>query len=162
MAARTVRLLCAIGAAAAVPLGAQEPVVSRTLDSSAVVRFYLRSGGVEKGKLLTPFGPDSTMFRFCRYPAPPCTIGGDRYVERPEWDVTRLDLRSGTRLWWGTGIGASLGIIAGLTMIDFIEWGEERQLGTGEGIRVVLVSTAILVGIGALIGAGLDVWRPAP
>jgi hypothetical protein len=162
MVARAIWLLCTVGAANALPLRAQDSVVSRTLDSSTVVRLYLRSGGTEKGKLLAPFGPDSTTFRYCRYPAPPCTIGGERYIERSAWDVTHLDLRSGTRLGWGAGIGASLGFVAGFQLIEFIEWGEERQLGTGESVRVVFLSTAVLGGLGALIGAGLDAWKPVP
>lgn len=158
---RILWLLCALSAAASSPLQAQEPVVTRTLDSSAVVRLYLRDGGVEKGKLVTPFGPDSTVVRYCRYPAPPCRIGGDRYAEHLVSEVTQLDVRSGTRVWWGAAIGASLGILAGFATIEFIEWGEERQLSTGEGIRVVFLSTALLGGLGTLIGAGLDAWRPA-
>jgi hypothetical protein len=143
------------------PLWPQEALVRQTLDSGTVLRLHLQDARMEKGKLLTPFTPDDTIFHYCRYPAPPCAVGDNRYVERPAWDVSSVDIRSGTRIWWGVGIGVPIGLAWSYMTVGLIEYGRETNVGTGEAIRITLLSTAVWAGLGALIGAGIDVWKPA-
>jgi hypothetical protein len=141
-------------------LQGQGPRLPRTLETGTVVRFHLGGGKQEGGRLLAPFAPDSTTFRYCRYPAPPCEIGGLRYVERPLTDVRGIDLHRGTRAPLGGYIGGGFGFFFGLELRSFSESMAEHDLSTGEDIGIVAGSTLFFGLIGVMIGAMFTKWAP--
>src|SRR6185312_3538936 len=66
------------------------------VDSGTVVRLQLRSGVREKGRLLSPYAPDSSRVRYCHYPAPSCSLGDERYREQPASDLSAVEVRRGS------------------------------------------------------------------
>ena len=150
--------LYALSVLVPVCLLAQQPAMPTRLDSGTVVRLQLRSGGTVKAKLLAAFTPESTRFRYCTYPAPPCIIGGERYREQATADVVSWQQRQGTRAVPGLIIGGVLGVWLGFQAIDFAESVGESKLSAGEKRRTIVISTAAIGALGYLIGAGLDKW----
>jgi hypothetical protein len=130
------------------------------LDSGVTVRLYLRSGRRVAGKLLVQFAPDSTRFRFCRYPAPPCVIGGHRYVEQPAGQVWRLEIRRGSHAVPGVIVGSALGLGVGALGIGFAEGVSDWPISTGQKVTTLSCSVLCCAALGLLVGAGLDSWRP--
>jgi|SRR5579859_1678370 len=143
-------------------LAAQDAAPLPVLDSGAIVRFQLRSGNQASGKLLAPFARDSTRFRFCTYPAPPCGVGGDRYHEQLASDLVGVDVRRGTKAVPGLVLGAALGVGVGFAAVSFDESMSEHTLSTFGKVKVVGIATLIVAGLGWMIGGGIDEWGTAP
>lgn len=139
----------------------QQPLVRRTLDSATVIRLHLPTSQREVGKLLAPFGTDSTMLRYCRYPAPPCRMGGLRYVERPAANVLTLEIHLGTARNRYALIGGLVGAGLGIPLRAFAEAMEERDLPLSEEIGIVAGTAAVFALIGALIGVNIHYWGAA-
>jgi hypothetical protein len=143
-------------------LAAQAPVRPIRLDSGAVVRLQLHSGPRLKGKLLSPYATDSSRVRYCPYPAPPCRVGDDRYRETSAGDISSWEVHQGTGWRRGLIVGALAGAGAGYLLIEFIESTGDTPITTGEKFRVVVSSTAVLGGLGALIGSAFERWGRRP
>ena len=150
-------LLLSLVALGRTPLAAQEPLLRHGLGTGTVVRLHLATGTQERGKLLTPFALDSTLFRYCLYPAPQCTAEDARYRERLAREIRAVDLHTGTRAGLGALLGLPVGIAVGLVFTDFAEWASEREQGPG----ILIGSAAAFAGLGALIGGSFDRWESA-
>ncbi|MGD8727631.1 MAG: hypothetical protein PVH40_08295 [Gemmatimonadales bacterium] len=154
-------LLLTCGVFVFTPVVAQVPLVRYGLGPGTVVRLHLESGQHERGKLLAPFAPDSTTFRYCLYPAPVCGPDARYYRERLAAEIRALDLHQGTRAGVGALIGLPVGIAVGIILTEFAESAGERELSGGERTALLLGNSAVFAGIGALIGGTMDRWRPA-
>lgn len=153
-------VLFALGAA--VDVRAQNPLVTVPLDSGAVIRLHLRDGVTEGGKLIAPFGPESTQFSYCRWPALPCSVGGSGHLRRPTADVFRIDVHRGARAPRGAVVGGLVGVALGLVYIEALRYSSETPLESGDRVRVVSASTALCAVFGATIGGLFDRWSRAP
>lgn len=155
---RASALICVAAMAAdAVSALAQRPLVSRQLDSGAVVRMTFSTGRREVGRLIAPFGPDSVLLRHCPYFRSPCLVRGDGRMLVRATEVARIEVRQGTHSRTGTAIGAILGVpllLAGLSNAD--EPPSDWRLGA-----LVVGSVVCSAGWGALVGSWLDAWTPA-
>jgi hypothetical protein len=153
----------ALAVAVFTPVGAEAQVqlVSQALDSNTVIRVRLRTGLREKARLLADFGPDSTLLRYCRDPSTPCVRRSIRYIERPATDAVALEVRRGSRALTGAVIGAPIGLAIGWFAVALSENASELPGSTGKRAGIMLPVTALFAGIGALMGAGIDVWSPA-
>jgi hypothetical protein len=149
----------------ATPLTAQEtsPKVAHDrigLDSGTVVRFHWING-TEKAMLLAPFGPESSLVRYCRYPAPACgTSDLNPSRARSLSDLSRLEVRQGSQVGRGALIGAGVGALGGLLLILGYSLSDRVAPSTSEQVLTVGLTTAVWSGLGALIGASLDSWEP--
>ena len=132
------------------------------LDSGATVRLQVGTGRRVTGKLLAPFAPDSTRFRYCLYPAPPCTARDDRYAEQPAGEVTAVQVRRGTQAIPGVAIGAAVGVGFGFGLVDLGQSLGEHTYSSATKLRLVTLSTLFWAGLGLMVGAGLDKWRHVP
>ena len=142
-------------------LAAQAPVRPFQLDSGTVVRLQLRSGVREKGKLLSPYGPDSSRLRYCHYPAPPCRVGDERYRDQPTSDVSKVEVRRGSAWLPGLAIGGVVGVAFGALVVAFAESVGESPVSTGEKARAIAGGTLVFGGLGALVGSAFERWgRP--
>ncbi len=151
-----------LGSLAAAPLIAQEPPQGLSLDSGTVVRLHWRDH-VERARLLAPLEPNSTEVRYCRYPGPVCggsTLNPPR--TRPASELTRLDLRRGSRTGRGALIGAAAGAVGGLIVL--VGHGLSDQPAPSKRVQVltVLSLAGIGSGFGALVGSASDDWARAP
>ena len=136
---------------------AQRPLVSRKLDSGAVVRMTFYSGRREVGRLIAPFGPDSVLLRYCPYLQSSCPVSADRGTQVPATGVARLDVRQGTHARTGAILGAVLGVpltIAGLSNVD-------QSPSDWQAAGLLVGGVALSAGWGALVGSWLDAWKPA-
>jgi hypothetical protein len=141
---------------------AQRPLVSAPLDSGTVVRLRLRDGSFEGGKLLAPFGPDSSRFSYCRWPALPCVPGDTRHVVRPAAAALGVDLHRGSGAPLGGAIGGAVGLALAYVYIKLVEYGEEKEVGVGRGIKIVAVTAGLSATFGAVVGGMFHHWAPAP
>jgi hypothetical protein len=135
-------------------LSAQRLLPLPALDSGTAVRLDLRSGQRVAGKLVAPFTPDSARFRFCRYPAPPCIQGGDRYAELLAADVLAIQVRTGTKIVPGAVLGTLFGLGVGFATLSF----SDSKPSFSRRVATLGVSVLIVGGIGLSIGAGSDEW----
>lgn len=136
---------------------AQRPLVSRQLDSGAVVRMTFSTGRREVGRLIAPFGPDSVLLRYCPYLQSSCPVSGDRRTQVPAMGVARLDVRQGTHSRTGAILGAVLSVP--LMYVGFS--GLEQNLSGWRAAGLVAVGVVCSTGWGALVGSWLDAWKPA-
>ena len=143
-------------------LPAQSPARPFQLDSVTVVRLELHSGAREKGKLLSPYAPDSSRIRYCHYPAPPCRAGDERYRDPSTSDFSSLEVRRGTAWLPGLVIGGVVGVVFGLGVAGLAESLSETPNTTAQEISAVVGSTAFLGGLGALVGSAIEKWDAAP
>ena len=131
------------------------------LDSGTVVRLQLHSGIREKGKLLSPYAPESTLIRYCHYPAPSCRAGDERYREQPSSDVSSVEVRRGSAWLPGLVIGGVVGAVFGSLVVGFSESVGDVPLSTGEKASAVAGGTLVFGGLGALVGSAFERWgRP--
>jgi hypothetical protein len=145
---------------AAAPLLAQEARAPLRLDSGSVVRLTWADGR-EKARLLAPLEWDSTLVRYCRYPSPVCgesTINPPRM--RPVSELTRVEVRRGSRTGRGALIGAAFGTVGGLFVLYTQGLSDGPPLSRNQQVLTVAVIAAAWSGIGAVIGAGSDNWAP--
>ena len=136
----------------------QQPLVPRTLDSGTVVRLHVESGDRTVGKLLVPFGLDSTRLRFCQYPAPPCTPGGTRYGEYLSEQIRRLEIHRGTAAKRYAIIGAIVGLPLGILGRALAESNAEQDLPLTQNVAILVTPSAILALVGALVGGNVHSW----
>lgn len=131
------------------------------IDSGTVVRFHWRNGS-EKARLLAPLGPGSSAARYCRYPAPSCGSDVNPARARPLNDLSRLDIRHGSRAGRGALLGAAGGLAGGLLII--LGYGLSDRLAPTASEQVLIVGGVTLVwtGLGTLIGASFDNWKEVP
>ena len=148
----------ASAALAARPAAAQQPLVTQPIDSGAVVRLRLQDGSREGAKLLTRFGPGFDTLSYCRWPALPCTPGGERHVVRPATAVLGIETYRGSGAKLGAIVGAIVGVPMGLVAVELVKYGEERDPGT---VRIVAGSSVGWAVFGAMIGAFFQRWGPA-
>jgi hypothetical protein len=148
----------------ATTLTAQRMPLSQPLDSGVVVRLRLGAGTRETGRLVTPFAPDSSVFRYCRWPPGSCAVGDAQYTERPASSVLALEVRLGSRARAGAVVGTVFGVLVG----GFVASGgvetETGSINRLRGLPLVLsaVGSVIAVGaFGALIGDGFSRWEVA-
>jgi len=139
-------------------LPAQAPARPFKLDSGTVVRLQLHSGIREKGKLLSPYAPESNRIRYCHYPAPPCQVGDDRYREQPTSDLSNVEVRRGTAWLPGLVIGGVVGAVFGSLIVGFSESVGDVPLSTGEKARAIAGGTLVFGGLGALVGSAFERW----
>ena len=155
-------LLGACMALAARPAPAQQPLLTRPLDSGAVVRLRLGESSREGAKLLTRFGPGFDTLSYCRWPALPCAPGSERHVVRPATAVLGIETYRGSGAKLGAIIGAIVGVPMGLVAVEFVKFGEERDPGRARSVRIVAGSSVGWAVFGAMIGAFFQRWGPAP
>lgn len=155
-------LLVLLGILGVSPLLAQSAHEPVTLDSGTVVRLHW-AGGSEKARLLAPFGWDSVLVWYCRYPSPVCGESSlNQPRVRPVETLTRLDVRHGSRTRRGMLIGAGFGALGGLLVLQARALGDAPPLTSGQQILTVASLTVAWGAIGALIGAASDDWRTVP
>jgi hypothetical protein len=140
-------------------LPAQAPARPFKLDSGTVVRLQLHSGVREKGKLLSPYAPDSSRLRYCHYPAAPCRVGDERYRDQPTSDVSKVEVRRGSAWLPGLVLGGVVGAGFGSLAVGFSESVGDVPLSTGEKARAIAGGTLVFGGLGALIGSAFERWR---
>jgi hypothetical protein len=153
--------LCATALVLAAPAAAQVKLLYVPLDSGAAVRLFLTDGRRATGRLLAPFGPDSTRFFYCPGArgvcgAPP--FAGPRTTAADQ--VVRVETRRGNRAVTGAliGTGAALGATAiACALVD----GLGCDPADGTFVYAVLPAGLVGAGIGALIGGSIAVWAPA-
>ena len=155
----TALLLAVVGATS---LLAQAPGPAAALDSGTVVRLYWPAGN-EKARLLAPFGRDSALVRYCRYPSPLC---GDSALNptraRPARDLVRIEVRQGSRTGRGALIGAGVGALGGLAVLLGRGLSDEPAWSTGRQVLTLAGAAGIWSLFGALIGSASDDWAPVP
>lgn len=157
-----VRIALTLTAFGASHLHGQQQGPLPALDSGATVRLYLRSGARVTGKLIAPFGSDSTRFRYCLYPAPPCMSGDHRYAEQPAGDVTSVQLRRGTRAIPGVAVGSVVGVGFGFGLVGLGQSLGEHTYSSSTKAKIVTLSTFMWAGLGLMVGAGIDKWKHVP
>lgn len=119
-------------------------------------RILLDSGTVVQ------FRPASSEARYCRYPAPSCGSDMNPARARPLNDLSRLDIRHGSRVGRGALLGAAGGLAGGLLII--LGYGLSDRIAPTAGEQILIVGSVTLVwtGLGALIGASFDNWKEVP
>ena len=81
-------------------LPAQERLLYLPLDSATAVRLRLTDGRRVTGRLVQPFGPDSTRFVYCPGERARCPAAGAGAVRvTPAADVTRVETRRARPRW---------------------------------------------------------------
>jgi len=171
-ARRAVPLL--IGSLVASPVHAQQPLVTRPLDSASVVRLELARGGRVEAVLLAPFAPESSgviygppRYRECGVPRSVCRF------RTPAAEVRVIEVPRGNRAarsaLVGAAIGGGLGLALGLAVtaddgpcVAFPGAGCDQPSHLGVISLTTLVGAGIGAGLGALFGLGSPAWRPAP
>ncbi len=128
------------------------------IDSGTTVRLQLLAGPRISGILIAPFAPDSALFRYCSYPAPPCHVGGQRYMEQSAGNVVAVEVRTGTKAMPGLAIGGIVGVVVGVLGVNFAESQRESSFSTSETVGSIGLSTLIFAGLGLMIGGGMDKW----
>jgi hypothetical protein len=147
---------------ASAPLLAQAARAPLSLDSGSVVRLHW-TDGKEKARLLAPLEWNSTLVRYCRYPSPVCggsTLNPQR--TRPVGELTRLEVRRGSRTGRGALIGAGFGTLGGLVVLCTERLGDGPHLSKGQQVLAVAAFAAAWGGLGTLIGGASDEWATAP
>ncbi|MBI1967730.1 MAG: hypothetical protein HYS40_07055 [Gemmatimonadetes bacterium] len=161
MRRRCIERACAALLAAA-PVSAQQ-LVYLPLDSATVVRLHLLRGGTVSGRLLVPFGPDSTRFTWC-----PAGRGGCRWDAgrtrrlTPAADVRRVDVRRGSRSTQGAVIGGAVLVGVAATFCALTDTGGCDPARGGFLSYVALPTALVGSGIGAIVGGGIPKWEEAP
>jgi hypothetical protein len=149
--------------AAPAGLSAQGGLVYLPLDSSSVIRLHLTGGRRVTGRLLAPFGPDSTRFVWCAGVRGPCGAdarSGARVT--PAADVTRVETRRGHRAARGAVVGAIAAAVGAAAVCAATDVGG-CDPAKGGFFSYVLLPTALAgAGVGAIVGAGISVWERAP
>lgn len=151
-----------LGLLAAPSLGAQGVPGPVLLDSGTVVRLHW-PGGHEKGRLLAAFGREAVAVRYCRYPSPVCgesTLNPPR--TRAAQDLTRVEVRRGSRTRRGALIGAAVGALGGLVYLLGSGFGDGPALSTREQVLSVALLAGTWSGIGAFVGSMSDDWKAVP
>ena len=113
---------------------------------------------------MAPFGPDSSMFRYCLYYAAPCLSATDeRLRERPASDIARLEIKVGSRAGRGFLIGtAACGLVWAFLgpYVGWPDWTNNPAYLLVNFVGGAIVSAPTCGGLGALIGAQKPVWGP--
>jgi hypothetical protein len=159
-------LLAAMLFAAGSPCRSQTPLVRRALDSGLVVRLFPFTAPPEAGRLVAPFAPDSTTFRYCLYYAPPCRSAVDAtWRERPASNIARLEIKVGSRARRGFLIGTAACAAAWAVVSPIAgwpDWTDNPAYLLLNFLGGAIASAPTCGGVGALIGAQKPVWGPPP
>lgn len=172
MPKRCIDLVCAAlllaGVGALTPRGAVAQVpdmklIYLPLDSATVVRLHFLRGERVAGRLLAPFGPDSTTLVYCQVKRSTClSSAGENRHAAPAAELTRIDIRRGTRSTEGAIAGALI-LIGGAA--TFCALTDTRGCDPSHGgfLSYVVLPTALVgAGIGAILGGGVSRWEQAP
>ena len=156
-------VIAALALAAPAALPAQEPLLYLPLDSATAVRLRLTDGRRVTGRLVQPFGRDSTRFVYCPGERAWCPADGAGAVRvTPAADVTRVETRRGTRASRGAVLGAVAGAAAASAFCAVTDTGG-CDPAKGSFFGYVLLPAALVgAGVGALVGGSIAVWGPAP
>lgn len=150
-----------LGVVAAAAARAQAPLLTRTLDSSTVVRAHLTRGGNVQGALVTSFGPTSSTLVYCWLKDPRCTRSQPFRV--PAGSIGRLEVQDGNKAGQGFWIGT---VVAGVVLVPMTfaldGLGDGPSDTPGLFVSAVLTSALIGGGLGAVIGRSSPTWGPAP
>lgn len=155
-------LVVALALARPAALPAQDRLLYLPLDSATAVRLRLTDGRRVTGRLVQPFGPDSSRFVYCpgeRARCPSAAAGAVRVT--PAADVTRVETRRGSRASRGASLGA---VVAAASASAFCAVTDTGGCDPAKGsfFGYVLVPAALVgAGIGALVGGSITVWAPA-
>lgn len=171
------RLLPLVALLGAAPLPAQQPIVSRTLDSGTVVRLHVFGAPAFRATLLAPLTPDAQRVVF----SPPAwhACSGPRAVCRaavPVGDVSAIEVGRGARAGRGALIGTAVGVVVGIVAGVLIgqplvpqdcglyapDPGCDPPFDAGALPLSTLVGAALGAGIETLFGLGASVWERAP
>ena len=132
------------------------------LDSGEVVRLHWKDG-TEKARLLAPLGRDSLLVRYCRYPSPVCGASTINPAKaRPVGDLSRLEIRQGSRVGRGALVGAGVGAVGGLLIILGHGLSDQPALSGSTQFFAVAFSAVVWGGFGALVGSFSDNWQTVP
>ena len=154
---------------------AQQPLVTRSLDSASVVRLRLASGQRVHAVLLSPFtsASDAVTFRpfvgDCGVPRAVCRI------RTPSSEVRTIEVARGNRAGRGALIGGMIGGMIGLWLsavgsnADYapcpppsVGGGCGSRARTPSALLTTVAGAALGAGVGALFGRGSPSWEPAP
>lgn len=137
------------------------PLLYLPLDSATTVRLQLADGQRVTGRLVAPFGPDSTRFLLCPGTHGPC--GGARSVRGvPAADVTAVETRRGSRTTRGAFIGALVAAGGAAIFCALTDTGGCDPAKGGYFSYVLLPTALAGAGVGALVGSSIIVWGRAP
>lgn len=154
-------MIVALALARPAALPAQDRLLYLPLDSATAVRLRLTDGRRVTGRLVQPFGPDSTRFVYCRGERARCPAAGAVRVT-PAADVTRVETRRGSRASRGAALGALVAAASASAFCAVTDTGG-CDPAKGSFFGYVLVPAALVgAGIGALAGGSITVWAPAP
>lgn len=155
---RALALMAAVTATAA--RGQQPPLVPQRLDSGTVIRLRFPNGAMQIGRLLEPFAPESTAFRYAVAPR----ISEHRTQhpnnrQTPAREVAGVDVRLRSRSGQGVAIGGGIGLGIGVLGYQLFQ-GHCGNCQVG-----VAIGAATIGGVSALIGSHVggrsSFWRPA-
>jgi len=151
----------AVLAAQAPPAG--EPLLYLPLDSATTVRLGLVGGGRIVGRLVAPYGPDSSRFVYCPGMYRPCR-GADagRVRAVPAAEVALVETRRGSRATRGAVAGALVAAGGAAVFCALTDTGGCDPAKGGYFSYVLLPAALAGAGIGALIGGTIPVWARAP
>jgi len=156
-------VVAALALARPAALPAQDRLLYLPLDSATAVRLRLMDGRRVTGRLVQPFGPDSTRFVYCPGARAWCPADGAGAVRvTPASDVTRVETRRGTRASRGAALGALTAAAAASAFCAVTDTGG-CDPAKGSFFGYVLLPAALVgAGVGALVGGSIVVWGPAP
>lgn len=145
------------------PVASQESLLYVPLDSATAVRLHLANGRRVTGRLVAPFGPDSTRFAYCPGVRGPCATT-ERSAVRvlPAAAVTAVDTRRGSRATRGALLGALAAAGGAAAFCALTDTGGCDPARGGFFSYVLLPTTLAGAGVGALIGGSISVWARAP
>lgn len=158
MRLRCIELICA-ALCCATPAGAQ--LVYIPLDSATIVRLHLARGERVSGRLLAPFGPDSTRFVWCPARRAACRPDARPRVT-PAAQVRRVEVRRGHRSKQGAVIGAVTLVGAAATYCALTNTGDCDPSRGGFVSFVALPTALVGAALGAVVGSSVPKWAPAP
>ena len=154
-------MVAALALARPAALPAQDRLLYLPLDSATTVRLRLTDGRRVTGRLVQPFGPDSTRFAYCPGEHARCP-GAVAVRVTPAADVTRVETRRGSRASRGAALGAVAAAAAASAFCAVTDTGGCDPAKGGFFGYVLLPAALVGAGIGALVGSSITVWAPAP
>jgi hypothetical protein len=156
-------VVAALAFARPAALRAQDRLLYLPLDSATAVRLRLTDGRRVTGRLVRPFGPDSTRFVYCPGQRARCPAEGAGAVRHtPASDVTRVETRRGSRASHGAALGAVGAVAAASAFCAVTDTGGCDPAKGGFFSYVLLPAALVGAGVGAIVGGSIAVWGPAP
>ncbi len=127
------------------------------------MRLGLAGGSRVTGRLVVPYGPDSSSFVYCPGLYGPCQGTSTRRVRTvPTAEVVLVETRRGSRATRGAVVGALVSAGGAAVFCALTDTGGCDPARGGYFSYVLLPAALAGAGIGALIGATIPVWVRAP